>query len=146
MKLEEAFKVFEKVQLAMGGLKESSWGSEDFVQEFDYDLEDVEERYKNDVAINIMNQLGKIDNLLEWIQKDVKEEGKLVKRSDGRYEIEGTDEYFSSGKPLEVFLNSNEFNERDEWVKSRVEHANGDYYIVALGKEKSLEGVKVRVR
>lgn len=145
MKLEEAYKVFAKVQQAMSGVKESSWGSDGFVDEFEYDREDVEERYKNDIANTIMDHLRDIDNLLEWFQKDVKEEGKLVKRSDGRYEIEGTDEYFSSGKPLEVFR-YDEFNECDEWVKSRVEHGNGDYYIVALGKGVKIEGLKVRVR
>lgn len=145
MKLEEAYKVFAKIQQAMGGVKESSWGSEDFVDEFDYDLEDVEERYKNKLAMEIMDKLGDIEDLLDSATKPIKAEGKLVKRSDGRYEIQGTDEYFSSGKPLEVYR-YDEFDERYEWVKSRVEHSNGDYYIVALGKDVEIEGLKVRVR
>lgn len=82
---------------------------------------------------------------LEWLDKPIVAEGVLVKNANERYEIEGTGVEFTSGRPLDVW-HYDDWKEEYKWTRSRLEHGNGDYYIVALGKDVSIEGLKVRAR
>ena len=139
MRLEDAYSIFKEIERSVGKLKDRTGYLPD---EFDYNTDDLEERYEHDMALVALNKLGDVVSILEWINKPVKREGYLTKNpSTGRYEFEGTDIYFTSGEPLDVWD-----EDWESWHHSRVEHSNGDYYIVALGKEKPIEGVKVRVR
>ena len=72
--------------------------------------------------------------------KNKKKTGVLEKNGeDGRYYIKGTDICFTSGEPIEFMKNK-------KYVASTVEHGgeSNDYYIVALGKDVPIEGIKVR--
>jgi len=74
-------------------------------------------------------------------------QGRLVKNSSGRYEIEGTDYYFTSGSSCEIYVSFYEDDEPGEnmtWVPTRIEH-NKDYYFVAR-PGLSPAGVLARVR
>ena len=109
------------------------------------DYDNREERYQAEMLSYILEKLSDADYRLEWMAKPIKVEGALIKREDGRYEIEGTDIYFTSGKPIEV-LKYDESQEEYDWVYSRVEHSSEDYYIVTLGKQTKIDGLKVRTR
>jgi Domain of unknown function (DUF5348) len=72
--------------------------------------------------------------------KNKKKTGFLEKNGeDGRYYIKGTEIYFTSGETIEFMKNK-------KYATSTVEHGgeNNDYYIVALGKDVPLDGIKVR--
>ncbi|QWE49708.1 hypothetical protein [Paenibacillus phage SV21] len=65
-------------------------------------------------------------------------EGTLVLNALGRYEIDGTSIYFTSGDQIEYLVNK-------IWKISRVEHNGEDYYIVADPGLKML-GLTARTR
>ncbi|MEV2907564.1 DUF5348 domain-containing protein [Paenibacillus larvae] len=64
--------------------------------------------------------------------------GKLVLNELGRYEIDGTSIYFTSGDQIEYLVNK-------VWKISRVDHNGEDYYIVADPGLKML-GLTARAR
>lgn len=76
-------------------------------------------------------------------EKEAKKEpktGVLVRNEeDGRYYVRGTTYYYTSGEPI-TFLKGR------RWIDSRVEHGgkSADYYIVDLGKDVLIEGIKVK--
>lgn len=141
MNLQQVEAVLRKIQMNMDGLKDHG----DIINEFDYDRADPEACFKAENIRQVLEQLGDIRWTLEWLQKPIVAEGVLVKNENGRYEIEGTGVEFSSGRPLDVW-HYDDWDEKYVWTRSRVEHGNGDYYIVALGKDVSIEGLKVRTR
>lgn len=102
----------------------------------------VEERSDFVVFYRANRKLEDAYWLLEKVYKPVKAEGHLEKNSIGRYEVEGIQ--LSSGSYVEFFSDDDE--DGGCYVPSRVEHGGEDYYIVALGKEKPIEGLKVRIR
>lgn len=109
--------------------------------EFEFDYNDPEERYKNTIVRKIANHTEELYYLAEWMEKPIIAEGHLTKNELGRYEIEGTSVYFTSGSPIEVW------DEEDEvYIKTRIEHTDGDYYAYALGPKVKLEGLKARTR
>ena len=142
MKLEEVFQSLQKIQNELDRLKDRH-GS--FPDEFDFDLDDVEERYKSDNAGYILELLKDASNRMEWVNKPVKAEGYLAERSDGRYGIDGTEIYFTSGSRIDVWR-YDEFDERYDWFYTTVEHNGEDYYIEVFGRDILIEGAKVRAR
>jgi hypothetical protein len=62
-------------------------------------------------------------------------EGYLRKNDVGRYEL-ATGYYFTSGEPIEVFVDG-------KWHKTRIEHNGRDYYAVGFEGMK-LDGVRAR--
>ncbi len=73
-------------------------------------------------------------------------QGRLVKNSSGRFEIEGTDYYFTSGSSCEIYVPyyDDEPGENMTWLPTRIEHRT-DYYFVAR-PDLSPAGVLARVR
>jgi len=70
--------------------------------------------------------------------KTKKKTGILEKnQEDGRYYVKGTDICFTSGEPIEFMKNK-------KYAASTVEHNGDDYYIVGLGRDVPIEGIKVR--
>lgn len=92
---------------------------------------------------SMLDKLSDIKYDLDYLKRPIKEEGTLYKQSNGRYTIDG-DYEFSSGSPIEVLV-YDELDEREEWVSTRIEYTNNDYYFFHL-KETPLEGAKVRRR
>jgi hypothetical protein len=142
MDLEKAYAIFSKIQGDIGCFKDNYGNFED---EFYYDRENPEQRFKSDNARYVIDLLTDAYYRLEWVNKPVIAEGRLVKNDEERYEIEDTSIVFTSGRPLDVWR-YDEFDEKYEWVLTRVEHNGEDYYIKALGREAPIEGLKVRVR
>jgi hypothetical protein len=90
----------------------------------------------------IKNKLEDALAEIEYLKKPVVAEGTLYKNEQGRYEIDHL-HYFTSGSPIEIYI-YDDFEERYYWYKSRVEHKDGDYYVV--GYDGPLEGLKARIR
>ena len=75
--------------------------------------------------------------------KEVECIGPLYKNKMGRYEID-KDNYFTCGDAIEILI-YNDLSEKNEWVKTRIEHNGADYYAVGYDKL-SLNGVIARKR
>lgn len=141
MKIEQVGSRLKVIQNKLEELKE--YGG--IINEVEYDRENPEQNFKADNYLRVLDLLGDVDSILEWLEKPIVAEGVLVKNAGGRYQIDGTDVEFTSGRPLDVW-HYDDWKEKEVWTRSRVEHGNGDYYIVALGKDVSIEGLKVRTR
>lgn len=98
-----------------------------------------EERYQYSVLYQVYDKLSEISFLLGKMSQEVKVEGLLEKLENGRYAVQGIE--LSSGTYLEYFD-----GEEECFYPSRLEHNGQDYYIVALGKNRSIEGVLVRLK
>jgi hypothetical protein len=88
--------------------------------------------------------------LEELFAPDVIVQGRLVKNSLGRYEIEGTDRYFTCGGSCEAYLPFRDCEDEEDklmtWVPTSIEGVpNGNYYFTA-SPGVPLDGVLVRVR
>jgi YHS domain-containing protein len=134
MHVNEVLEILDKMQFYLKKVNKSS-------DEFEYDFDNVEDRFKNNMAQKIARHMDELYYLAEWLAKPIVSEGRLVKNDLGRYEIEGTDYYFTSGSTIEIW------DEEDEsYVKTRLEHTNGDYYAYAFGPQVKLEGLRARTR
>lgn len=91
---------------------------------------------------NIKDKLEDALAEIEYLKKPVVAEGVLRKNEQGRYEID-REHYFTSGSLIEIYI-YDDFEKRHYWHKSRVEHKDGDYYVV--GYDQPLEGLRARVR
>ncbi|MFX3675378.1 MAG: DUF5348 domain-containing protein [Paenisporosarcina sp.] len=136
MELKLALKVLEEIENSISKL-EDRYGN--LPEEFEYNYDDPEEKYQHDTMRSVVSKLADVQTQIKWMNKSVISEGILVKNNNSRYEIQGTEIEFSSGSPLDVW--NNEWN---QWETSRIEHNGEDYYIVSLGKNKPISGLKVR--
>lgn len=141
MNIEQVGSRLKVIQNKLEELKEHGG----VINELEYDRENPEQSFKAENYLRALDMLGDVDAILEWLEKPIVAEGLLVKNENGRYEIDGTGVEFSSGRPLDVW-HYDDWKEKGGWTRSRVEHGNGDYYIVALGKDVPIEGLKVRTR
>lgn len=91
-----------------------------------------------------IRHLDKAAQAIENLMKPIQLEGKLIKLEDGKYALPGMNYGFSSGSSIEVLV-YDEFFGVEEWVPTRFEHTNGDYYFYDAPKLK-LEGAMVRKR
>jgi Domain of unknown function (DUF5348) len=104
---------------------------------------DPDELFLRNQCRSIVDRLNDINNELEYLSKPVIEQGVLRKKSNGRYCIsEGYE--FTSGSSIEVLI-YDDFYECEEWVLTRVEHTNGDYYLYDLPNVK-MAGLRARRR
>lgn len=95
----------------------------------------------------LRSAFGHLDNFrrtINYLNRDVIEQGTLELNSGGRYEIAETGKEYSCGSTIE-FLYDDEFDEQSKWCVSRIEATDGRYYIVGF-KSLQLEGLSVRVR
>ncbi|EOQ04690.1 hypothetical protein KOY_04865 [Bacillus cereus VDM021] len=100
----------------------------------------MEERYQLNVLLGIGEKLGDVSYALDNMVKPVQTSGTLEKNYEtGRYEVNGTQ--LSSGYPLEYYS-----EEEKCYIPSRIEHNGDDYYIVSLGREEPIDGVRVRIK
>ncbi|MGH0680963.1 DUF5348 domain-containing protein [Bacillus luti] len=98
-----------------------------------------EERYQLNVLLRVGEKLDDVSYRLDKMLKPVQTLGVLQKNETGRYEVNGTQ--LSSGYPLEYYS-----EEENCYIPSRVEHNGDDYYIVSLGREEPIDGVRVRIK
>lgn len=107
------------------------------------DKENPQEQFLKNEYANAVDLLHEVYSNMEYLDKPIRHEGKLYKNEFGRYELSDS-VVFTSGNLIE-FLFYDTFDECNRWVKSRIEHSDGDYYIVGF-KNVALEGLEVRTR
>jgi hypothetical protein len=101
--------------------------------------------YTNDAEHN--TQVLEIVSFLQTVEREaykltlsmneIKAEGYLTKATNGRYQLD--DYELTSGMSVEV-LEDLDWDEKQVWHKTSIEHNGEDYYAVALGRNESLEG------
>lgn len=92
----------------------------------------------------LLDKLDYVSNEIEYLKRPIKEEGTLYLNELGRYQIKGSNTYYSSGYGIE-FLTYDDYKDCYCWHTSTVEHNGKDYYIVGYPSVE-LNGLKVRVR
>lgn len=76
----------------------------------------------------------------------INSKGRLFLNEAGRYQIEHTGKYFTSGDSCEVFLSFHNGEEKYfSWIPTSIETKNGEYYFTAR-PEFSMDGALVRTR
>lgn len=133
MKLTEAKSLLSKINEDLKRIGENE-------DEFELENFDADERFEHQILRDIASKADEISSLFEYMNKPVVAEGVLQKNQEGRYKIAGTEYYFTSGSPIEIW----DQEEQTYW-KTRIEHSGNDYYAVYFN-ELTLEGVKARVR
>jgi hypothetical protein len=127
MLLESKLKRLNKDLRAM----EDSWTDH-------FDENDPEDMYLRNSFYMIEDKLSDVRLILVGIGAEVVAQGRLYHNESKRYEIEGTDHYFTSGSSIEVLYDG-------AWRKSTVEHNGNDYYLTSL-KSVSMNGLMARVK
>jgi hypothetical protein len=98
----------------------------------------------------VLNQMIPIVRRMNYL--DIDALGRLVKNPNGRYEINGFDYEFTSGHPVEVWV---EFDADDvehfgypkgRFVPATFLHNGSDYYFDCLGRDVPIEGRMVRIK
>lgn len=140
--------MMERFQKALPVLRELMKDLEGIEEGFDLDAMTDEERghikHLRALGHNPFNEaVWRIESML---QPDVLAQGRLVKNRAGRYEIEGTDYYFTSGSSCEIYVPfyDDEPGEHMTWLPTSIEH-NKDYYFVSR-PDVCPAGVLARVR
>jgi len=92
--------------------------------------DDLEAEYTSSMLLKIGDNLDAVRRLTIQLTSDVSVEGVLRHNSSKRYQIEGSDEYFTSGSSIEVLLEGwGRDRHESAWVYTRVEHNGEDYYL-----------------
>ena len=102
--------------------------------------EKAEDKFWLDQARWIEDKLGDVVWRVKYLSGEVIAKGHLYHNEAKRYCIDD-DNYWTSGSTIEYW-----HEEYNEWFISSMEHNGNDYYIVALGRDKSPNGVLVRMR
>lgn len=110
----------------------------------DHFTDDPDDRYQRNMFALIEDRLSDVRRDIQGLFVPVVAEGRLIKNSSGRYEIEGTDYEFTSGRGIEVLYTYYD-DEPKVWIKSTVEHNGADYYLTNLTGV-SMEGLRARVK
>ena len=100
----------------------------------------VEERSQLVLLYQAQDKIWNAYQLLDRINKPVVAQGQLTKNANGRYEVNGVE--LTAGEYIEYY----EAEDGGCYLPSRVEHSGEDYYIVALGRDKSIQGLQVRIK
>ncbi|RKJ32366.1 hypothetical protein D7X33_39645, partial [Butyricicoccus sp. 1XD8-22] len=89
----------------------------------------------------LADKLDDIKRRLDYLSKPIIDQGYLRKNNRGRFELPSGRE-FTSGSTCEIL-----YTDEDEqyWIVTTIQHRY-DYYAAALGVEKSIDGMMVRVR
>jgi hypothetical protein len=139
MKLSEAKQLLKEIDTMSSAFKE--WRSEHYIDEIEFDYKNAEERFENEVVLEAIKSLSNVKDLVSILNKAVVAEGYIYPNENGRYEISGTNIEFTCGRPMEIWD-----DDREMFVRTRIEHSGGNYYAYALGRDEDITGKLVRVR
>ncbi|MFI3115532.1 MAG: DUF5348 domain-containing protein [Clostridia bacterium] len=107
----------------------------------DADLKNADDIFMSNEVARILDVLIDVQGNIEYLSKPIKLEGKLFRNTYGKYEIENTEKWYSSGCIIEYLCE----NDYPCWKKSSIEYNGVDYYIVA-DNDIDLNGLLVRTR
>ncbi|UAL49830.1 DUF5348 domain-containing protein (plasmid) [Sutcliffiella horikoshii] len=139
--LEEETKEFNILQ---GGIQKLLYKLGDDAENIESDSNDLDSEFLQSEYRSMFDKLEDVYYRLEYLKKPVIDEGLLTKNIRDRYELPSGLE-FSSGYPCEILYFNPSYNE-EYWVYTSIEHNGEDYYATALGRELSINGLRVRVR
>lgn len=115
----------------------------DMIEEIEYNVDksdlDVEEKTEYYRLLELEEHIANIVESIDRKYAPVKAEGYLYKNEDGRYECGNYT--LTSGSIVDYYD-----AEDGVYFTSRIEHNGDDYYIVGYGRNKSVAGVKVRIK
>lgn len=126
-------------------LKETGYEKYEELSEVDAEHEDFlfdDEKFMLNEYSKIMQSLEKASADISYLDAAISEEYILQKNKYGRYET--PEHEYSCGNTIE-FKYYDDFDERDKWAVSTIEHNGEDYYIVGY-RSVQLERLIVRHR
>lgn len=123
-------------------LRRSTYDKYDDLSGLDINYDDKEQSFLLEEIKIILDKLEVAKNRIDYLNKPIQDIGELRKNNRGRYELGG--EEFSCGSSIEVVL-YDEYYEKENWVRTRVEHNGKDYYLVGY-RDIPMQGLKVRIR
>lgn len=97
------------------------------------------EKYQMYLARQILEKLQDAYKTLEYMERPVVAEGQLELCENGRYSLVKRE--LATGYPLEYWD-----VECGHFIPSRIEYGQNGYYIVALGQDEPIEGLRVRIK
>lgn len=136
----------------IGLLVKADYMSYDDLSGIEYDKTDPEQLFLIDKLCQVFYDLDNACSTLNHLSRTIKTEGILRKKSNGRYELNGSEltsgngiEYLATDDRHHVYDNSGSYQQVAYWRSSRIEHNGADYYIVGDSDIK-LDGLRARIR
>lgn len=124
-------------------LRLSTYNKCEDLSELDINYKDAEQLFLLDELRVVMNKLADVQDKFSYLKCPIKETSRLHKNKSGKYETR-LGHYYSCGYGIEALV-SDDYHEVPYWSHTRVEHADGDYYLVGH-RDVPLDGLTVRVR
>ena len=109
----------------------------------DFNREDANDLFLNDQLTTIMVELDDIKRKIDYLNLPIKYESTLSQNTNNQYQTTRGDEYHCGSTIEYLYIDS--LGDPAQWRLSRVEHKNGDYYILG-NPNQVLEGLVVRIR
>lgn len=109
----------------------------------DYDPEDADQCFAIDEMRLCAEHLDDVRYALQYLRRPVIETSRLHRDAGGRYQTDSGFVY-TAGTAIEALI-TDEYHDRPYWSASRVEYADGRYYIVGYNNV-TLDGLLVRRR
>jgi hypothetical protein len=107
--------------------------------------QDPNQLFIRDQCQSILRLLEGIHSKIEYLRRPIKDEGILYKNLSDRYVIDGKYDYeFTSGSGIEVLI-YDDWDAKEKWVLTRVEHNGGEYYLFDY-KNIQMDGLLARRR
>lgn len=116
--------------------------------EFRIEYTDIVERSQIKQMQDLNQPINSLIDQINYIFLPIKHEGKLFLNEQGKYQIEGTDYYFSAGEFCEACLPYHYDEGKDTnltWIPTRIEYGNNGYYFVERPNMR-IGGIMVRLR
>lgn len=124
-------------------LRLSTYKQYDDLSGLEINCEDAEQVFLLDELRVVMDKLADAKDKISYLTRPIKETSRLHKNESGKYETR-CGHYYSCGYGIEALV-SDDYREVPYWSRTRVEHADGDYYLVGH-RGVPLDGLTVRVR
>ncbi|MFD2658517.1 DUF5348 domain-containing protein [Gracilibacillus thailandensis] len=109
-----------------------------------FDSNNPDDYFMRNEIRSISDKLDDIHRKLNYLSKPISDQGYIRRNSSGRYELPSGD-YFTSGSACEI-LYTDDIDNEQYWIYTRIEHNGEDYFATALGRDISINGMMVRVR
>lgn len=124
-------------------LRLSTYNKCDDLSGLNMNYEDAEQLFLLDELRVVMDKLADAQDKISYLKRPVKETSILHRNENGKFETKGG-HYYSCGYSMEALV-SDDYREVPYWTRTRVEHTDGDYYLVGH-RGVPLDGLTVRVR
>ncbi|MNI26124.1 hypothetical protein D3C73_798080 [compost metagenome] len=108
-----------------------------------YESASADDLMHRSLFYQVKDKFESILPIVSGIDAPIIARGRITKKSNGRYKINES-HYLTCGSMIEVLI-CDDFDDREKWVSTRVEHKNGDYYIVGYPNV-PMQGLLARVR